>query len=191
MCSMPSCDKRPARPALAASSTPSRRPSAYGSNGCHGPYRARRTGRARRSPRAGLETSRPCPPPRPGSRVDRARRIVQRHDQVQRRQPFDPVMPRAVLVQHHARQRTPRTLLAMRPALRRPPHQPRRLQRQRGHRVAQHLAVPLSQLLVEVLRREVRILVAIEPSIRSTSSCGARFGETPEPAVGQPVLALR
>src|SRR5574338_9224 len=61
-------------------------------------------------------------------RVPLARRIVHRDDQVnlplERRQPQ---MARAVLVQHHADQRTARPLLAVGRALRRRPHQTRNL----------------------------------------------------------------
>ena len=95
-------------------------------------------------------------------RVDLARRIVHRHDQIHRRQTLEPGVPRAVLVQQHAPQRPARPLLAMRRTLRRLPHQARRVQRQLRHRVAQHVAVPLHQLLVEVLHREVRVLVPIQ-----------------------------
>ena len=59
-------------------------------------------------------------------------------------------------MQHHAHQRPPRPLLAMRRALRRRPHQPRPLQRQPGHRVAELVIVPLHQLLVKMLHREAR-----------------------------------
>ena len=50
-------------------------------------------------------------------RVDLARRIVHRHDQVHRVEPGKPLMPRAVLMQHHARQRTAWPLATMRPTL--------------------------------------------------------------------------
>ena len=41
-------------------------------------------------------------------------------------------------------------------------HQPGRLQRQLGHRVAELVIVPLHQLLVEVLHREVAVALPIE-----------------------------
>ena len=48
-------------------------------------------------------------------RIDRPRRIVHRHDQVERRLALKPFMARAVLVQHHPRQRPPLALAPMRP----------------------------------------------------------------------------
>ena len=96
-------------------------------------------------------------------RIDLARRIVHRHDQVHRRPTFDPDVARAVLMQHHARQRTPLPLLAMSAAAARRLHQAGRVQIELGHRVAELVAVPLHQLLVKVLHREVRVLVAVKP----------------------------
>ena len=96
-------------------------------------------------------------------RVDLARRIVHRDDQVHRGQTFDPGVARPVLVQQHARQRPAWTLLAVRRTLRRLPHQARRVQGELRHGVAQHIAMPLLQLLVEVLHREVRVFVPEQP----------------------------
>jgi hypothetical protein len=42
---------------------------------------------------------------------------------------------------------------------------------------ARHRSRAVRQLLVEVLHREVRIIVAKQPSIRSSSSSGARLGD--------------
>ncbi len=66
-------------------------------------------------------------------------------------------------MQHHAHHRTPRPLLAMRRALGRRLHQPRAMQMQLGHRVAQCVIVPLAQLLMEMLHREAAIEVAVKP----------------------------
>ncbi len=96
-------------------------------------------------------------------RVDLARRVVHRDDQVERRQSLDPDVPRSVLMQHHSAHRPPGPLLAMRRALLRRLHQPGPLQAQLRHRVAQLVAVTLGQLLVEMLDREVGVFVAIEP----------------------------
>ena len=62
-------------------------------------------------------------------RVDRARRIVHGHDQVERRLALEPGVARAVLVQHHPRQRPPLALAPVRPLARRLPDHPLRLQR--------------------------------------------------------------
>ncbi len=52
-------------------------------------------------------------------RIDRARRVIERHDQIERHLALEPVVPRAVLMQHHARQRPPLALSPMRPLARR------------------------------------------------------------------------
>ena len=96
-------------------------------------------------------------------RVNLAGRVVERHDQVDRRAAFDPCVTRAVLMQHHAPQRTPRPLLAVGAALLRPLHQTGRMQRELGHRVTELVVVPLHQLLVEVLDREIGVLVPVQP----------------------------
>ena len=96
-------------------------------------------------------------------RVDLARGVVHRDDQVHRGQSLDPHMPRSVLMQHHAAHRPTRPLLAVRRALRRRLHQPGTVQAKLRHRVAQRVVVPLVQLLVEMHDREVGILVAIKP----------------------------
>ena len=96
-------------------------------------------------------------------RIDFARRIIERHDQVHRRPAFDPDVARAVLMQHHARQRTPLPLLAMSAAAARRLHQAGNVQIELGHRVAELVAVPLHKLLVKMLHREGRVLVAVKP----------------------------
>src|SRR6266480_4969682 len=55
-------------------------------------------------------------------RINLARCIVHRDDQVHRRQTFDPAVARPVLVQQHARKRPPWTLLAVRRSLRSEEH---------------------------------------------------------------------
>ena len=91
-------------------------------------------------------------------RVDRARRIVERDDQIERRLPFEPGMAAPVLMQHHPNQRPPWTLLPVRRALHRRPHQARPMQVNLRHRVPQLVAVTAHQLLVEMLHREAGIL---------------------------------
>src|SRR6516225_5378608 len=96
-------------------------------------------------------------------RTDRPGGIVEGDDEVeiapQRR---NPAMGRAVLKQQHSRQRPPRPLLAVGAPTLGFRHQPGRLQRRLGHRVAQLVMVPLHQLLVEVLHREVAVALPIK-----------------------------
>ncbi len=75
----------------------------------------------------------------------------------------EPAMRRAILEQQHAGQRPAlalRAVAAAAPLLRR--HQPGRLQRQPGHRVGQFVAVPLHQLLMEMLHREIAVAFLVE-----------------------------
>jgi hypothetical protein len=89
------------------------------------------------------------------ARIDRTGRVVEGDHQIVlpiiARQPGE---ARGILMQHHAHHRPPRPLLAMRRAPRCRPHQPRPLQRQPGHRVAELVMVPLLQLLVKMLHGE-------------------------------------
>ena len=71
-------------------------------------------------------------------------------------------MPRAVLVQHHPRQRTPLAPAPMRPLARRLGHQPFPLQVKLGPGVAPAKAVILHQMLMEVLDGETLVALAIE-----------------------------
>jgi hypothetical protein len=57
-------------------------------------------------------------------RVDRPRRVVERDNQIERRLALEPRVPRAVLMQHHPRQRPPLALAPVRPLARRLGHQP-------------------------------------------------------------------
>ena len=70
-------------------------------------------------------------------------------------------MPRAVLMQHHARQQTPLALPAVGALARR--HDARPLQVQLEPGVAPAEAVVLDQMLVEVLDRETLVALAVKP----------------------------
>jgi hypothetical protein len=75
----------------------------------------------------------------------------------------EPAMRRAILEKQHAGHRPALALLAVpaaAPLLRR--NQPGPLQRQPGHRVAELVAVPTHQLLVEMLHREVAVALLVE-----------------------------
>ena len=124
-------------------------------------------------------------------RIDIARRIIERHDQVHRRPAFDPDVARAVLMQHHARQRAPLPLLTMGAAAARRLHQVGSVQMELGHRVAELVAVPLRQLLVKMLHREIRILVAVKPQhpLQLFLRCPPRRSPAHSP-IGKPGFAL-
>jgi hypothetical protein len=96
-------------------------------------------------------------------RIDRARRVIQRDNEIERRLALEPGVPRAVLVQHHPRQGPPLPLPAMRPLARRLGDQPCPLQVQLQPGVTPTEAVVGHQMLVEVLDREALVALAIEP----------------------------
>lgn len=96
-------------------------------------------------------------------RVDRARRIVEGDDEIELLlDPGEPAMGRAVLEEQHARQRPALAPLAMHAAALRRAHQPGGVQRQPGHRVAQLVAVPLDEMLVEVLHVHAAVALLVE-----------------------------
>jgi hypothetical protein len=72
-------------------------------------------------------------------------------------------MPRAVLMQQHAHQGPTGPHLAMRRTLHGRPNQPHTVQMHLRHSVAEPVAMALHQHLVEMLHREVRILVLEQP----------------------------
>ena len=90
------------------------------------------------------------------ARIDLRCRIVHGHDQVPPRA-RNPLVARAVLVQHHPHHRAARPLPAVRPAPGRRLDLAVRLQAQAKPVVAQPEAMLADQLLVEVLGREVRV----------------------------------
>ena len=95
-------------------------------------------------------------------------------------------MARGILVQHHADHRPARPLLAMRRPLDRRRHQAGAVQVNLGHAVAQLVAVPLHQLLMEVLHREVRIASPVElQHPRDLRHPGTPGGPLPQPAIRQ------
>ena len=123
--------------------------------------------------------------------VDPARGVVHGHDQVHRRQARDPHVPRPVLMQHQAADRPPRPLLAVRRALRRRFDQPGPVQSELRHGVAELVIVPLEQLLVEVLNREVGVLVPVEPEHPLEFLLRRPPRRRAAAPIGEPSLALR
>ena len=124
-------------------------------------------------------------------RIDLAGRVIHRHDEIERRPALQPGMGRAVLKQHHPRQRPACTLLAMRRALRRRPNQTPLLKNGLGPGVAQIEPAP-AQLLMKMLHREVVVsrrklldhpldLVRRRPAMRNPAAA----------AVDDPLRALR
>src|SRR5271154_4848011 len=103
-------------------------------------------------------------------------------------------MARAVLMQHHPRQRPPLALAPMRPLARRLRHKPAPLQVQLRPGVTPPEAVVLHQMLVEMLDGEALVALAIErldflrPVARNPLARPAR--RLAEPPVQKPGLAL-
>src|SRR5665213_856642 len=106
---------------------------------------------------------RPSALPVKKGRVDRTRRVIQRHDQIERRlttaQPF---MPRPVLMQHHARQRPARPLAAVRAAPLRLLQQTLRMQERLRPGITPGEPMVAHQMLVEMLRREAPIACLVQ-----------------------------
>jgi len=96
-------------------------------------------------------------------RVDRARRIVHRHDQVERRLTLEPRRPRAVLMQHHARTRLALALATVRSAPWRARHQPRPMQLRLHPGVAPAEPVIAPQMLVKMLHVPAPIRLPVQP----------------------------
>ena len=96
-------------------------------------------------------------------RIDLAGRVIERHDQIEQRLALEPGVARAVLMQHHPRQRTTLALPPMRSLARRLPNHALPLKMQLGPGVAPPKAVILHQMLVEVLDGEARVALAIKP----------------------------
>jgi hypothetical protein len=88
-------------------------------------------------------------------RVNRARRIAERDNQLERRLARQPLVRRAILKQHHAGQRPARPLLAVRRAARRDRHQPAAPQHGLCPSVAERQPVCGLQCFVRMLDREV------------------------------------
>jgi hypothetical protein len=96
------------------------------------------------------------------SRKNRARRIVHRHNQIERRLACKPNVTRTVLMQHHATQRTARPSAPMGAPPLGPFQQSFRLKKRLRPAVAPQEVVTLHQLLVKVLGGESPIAHPVE-----------------------------
>src|SRR5580692_10137259 len=96
------------------------------------------------------------------SRIDRPGRVIERDNEIERLA-LEPFVARAVLVQHHPRQRPALALASMRALARRLRHGAGPLQMQLGPRITPAEAVVLDQMLVEMLDREALVALAIKP----------------------------
>jgi hypothetical protein len=97
-------------------------------------------------------------------------------------------MGRAILEQQHSGQRSTLPSLAVGTAALGLGHQPGRLQRQLGHRIAELVMVPLHQLLMEVLHREVAVALPIKlvhPLELARQRTARRY--LAEPPIAQPL----
>jgi hypothetical protein len=93
--------------------------------------------------------------------VDLAGGVIQDHDQVMPSLILKPLVMAAVDMQHHARQRTTLTALAMYTALPLPLHQAGTLQGLLDPRVAQPDLMFLRQLLVEMTHVQIEVLLPV------------------------------
>ena len=110
--------------------------------------------------------------------------VVQNHDQVVPALVLQPLMPAAVDVQQHPRQRPPRTPLAVNSALAPARHQPGSLQRLLHPRVAQFDAVLGFQLLVKMLLHSCRNTSPGKVPVPSLPPPAAPAAARPSPAAG-------
>ena len=124
-------------------------------------------------------------------RQNPARGVVQRHDQVERRLAAEPFVPRAVLMQHHARQRPARALASMRPAPLGALQQTARMKKRLRPRVAPVEAMMFHEPFMKMLGREARIPLAIKRlHFRLTTRRNPLGRDLAEPTVPQSRLAL-
>ena len=96
------------------------------------------------------------------SRIDLTRRIIHRHHEIEPRCLRQPRVPRCILMQHHARQRTARPLAPVRTATRRLRQQIAALQKRLGPAVAPGKPMISHQVLVEMPRREAPVACPVQ-----------------------------
>ena len=124
--------------------------------------------------------------------MDLARRIVHRHDQIERRLALQPHLAAAVLVQHHAHARLPLALAPVTALAPLGPHQIGRVQPTLHTTVAQRVAVALHQMLVEMLHVPALVRLAVERQDRRLHLLRQRLARRlAQPVVPQPVETLR
>src|SRR5277367_5902594 len=124
-------------------------------------------------------------------RIDRPRRVVERDNEIKGGLALEPCVPRAVLMQHHARQRPPLALPPMRALTRRLRNNARPLQMQLQPGVAPAETMVLDEMLVERLDREALVTLAVEPlHLLGPVNRNPLARRLAEPAVDEPGLAL-
>src|SRR5579884_2117664 len=124
-------------------------------------------------------------------RINLARGVVERDDEVERPLAVEPGVPRGVLMQHHADHRPALPFASMRPAPRRLSQKAAILQVGLGPGVAPAKAVIADEMLVKMLRGEAQVTLAVKP--RDLLGVGVRnrpAGAPPQAAIRQPLFAL-
>src|ERR1019366_8318939 len=152
----------PGPPAWGAHNRPCHRSSASARNGLHGRNRANRTAPSVRSLPAARPSLWRSSLPRQLHIVDLAGGVVQDHDQVVPTLILKPPVFAAVDVQHHPRQRTPLTPLAVHPAPGLALHQAGCLQGLLHPRVAQPDLMFFAELLMKVTHVQIEVPVPVE-----------------------------
>src|SRR5271166_6433673 len=124
-------------------------------------------------------------------RIDRPRRVVQRHNQIERRLAVEPDVAGAVLMQHHPRHRPTRPLAPMRAEPLRLLQKTLRMKERLRPGVAPGEVVPRHQMLVKMLGGEAQVTLAIQSLdlIRAIdrNPLARRFAE---PTIQKPGLAV-
>jgi hypothetical protein len=124
-------------------------------------------------------------------RINLARRIVERDDQIERPAAVKPGVPRSVLMQHHTRHRPARPLASVRPAPRRLGQKPASLKIGPGPGVAPAEAVTPDKMLMEMLGREAGVAFAVKSLDLPGLIVGNRpAGAPPQTPIQKPLLAF-
>ena len=127
-------------------------------------------------------------------RVDRARRVIHRDDQVERRLSIQPGRARAVLVQHHARTWLALALAPVCAASRGPLDQTRRVQLRLHPGVAPAKIMVAHQMLVKMLHVPASITMPVklqhQPQLPRRDPLGRRLAKPPVDQSRKPVLLI-
>ena len=127
-------------------------------------------------------------------RVELAGGVVHGDDQIERRLAREPGVLRAVLGQKHAAHRPARPFAPMATPARRRRHHPGLLEIEPGRGVAERVAVPLLELLVQVFDRKALIMLLIQRAhaleLVLGRSLGRRLSEPPVDQASRAVLLV-